>query len=47
MTQLGIITHSYRSDPEFTGVWIAISSIIGVVTIRFFMWMPQNVFIYN
>ncbi|WP_101910322.1 AEC family transporter [Marasmitruncus massiliensis] len=47
MTQLGIMAHSYHSDSEFTGAWIAISSVIGVVTIPVFAWLLQNVFIYN
>ncbi len=47
MTQLGIMAHSYHSDSEFTGAWIAISSVVGVITIPFFVWLLQTVFIYN
>jgi predicted permease len=47
MTQLGIMAHSYHSDSEFTGAWIAISSVIGVVTIPAFAWLLQHIFIYS
>ncbi len=47
MTQLGIMAHRYHSDSEFTGAWIALSSVIGIVTIPLFAWLLQNVFIYN
>ena len=47
MTQLGIMARSYHSDSEFTGTWIAISSVIGVVTIPAFAWLLQNVFVYS
>ena len=44
MTQSGIMTKAYNSDYKFTSIWIAVSSILGAVSLPLYVWMIENVF---